>query len=157
RIDPGPDYFGLLARGGPVALNLRQARVSNAIVLNNIGALAAEGPVPARTSTPVPVRGWFLLSGVQVTTLADSVETGWPEAGFLELDGARYERIQHIGNPDVIGTGLRFLRLQFPGGRPDASTFRPQPYEHLAAVLRSHGQTREANAIAVEKIRARLE
>ena len=34
--------------------------------------------------------------------------------------------------------------------------FRPQPYEQLGHVLRQAGLTREANAVAVEKIRMRL-
>ncbi len=42
------------------------------------------------------------------------------------------------------------------GGRPDASTYRPQPYEQLTRVLRDSGLSREADAIAVEKIRMRL-
>src|SRR5262249_40672215 len=37
-----------------------------------------------------------------------------------------------------------------------AETFRPQPYEELSRVLRRHGQSQEADAIAVEKIRMRL-
>jgi hypothetical protein len=48
RVDPGPDYSGLLAKGGPVQLNLRQARISNALVFNNIGWLSAENGRPSR-------------------------------------------------------------------------------------------------------------
>ena len=48
------------------------------------------------------------------------------------------------------------VRPQFPEGIPDSASFRPQPYEQLARVLRQEGLVREANAIAVEKIRMRL-
>ena len=46
RLAPGPDYSGLLRTGGPVAINLQQVRVSNALALGNIGALP-DGPAPA--------------------------------------------------------------------------------------------------------------
>ena len=156
RLAPGPDYAGLLAKGGPVQLNMRQARISNALIFNNIGALSAESGSPSRNSVPQPVRGWFMLAGVQAMTLADGSTTGWPAQGFLEIDGARYERIQYTGNTDVVATRLRWLRLQFPESGPGPASFRPQPFEQLSAVLRAGGLAREADEIAVEKIRARL-
>lgn len=148
RLQPGPDYGGLLRKGGPIALNLRQARISNALGLRNIHALDEE--------TPVPVRGWFLLTGMQVTSILDNTETGWPAHGFLDLDGATYVRSTHVEGGDLVGKRIAWLRRQFPDGIPDAASFRPQPYEELTRVLRNHGQTQEANEIAVEKIRMRL-
>jgi len=156
RLAPGPDYIGLLRTGGPVAINLQQARISNALALNNIGALepGAEG---LSTDDPLtPVRGWFLLTGVRVNALFDNIETGWPAQGYLGLDGATYHRIRHVAGDQLAEKRIAWLRRQFPEGRPDPASFRPQPYEQLSQVLRQHGLTREANAVAVEKIRMRL-
>ncbi|MDH5582500.1 MAG: hypothetical protein OEY82_01425 [Gammaproteobacteria bacterium] len=154
RLAPGPDYKGLLTTGGPVMANLRQTRISNALALRNIGALQSGDAALHRI--PEPVRGWLLLTGAQVNTILDEVATGWPAPGFLDLDGTTYSRIRHVGRGDVVKESIAWLRNQFPNGRPNAGSFRPQPYEQLSRVLRQHGQTREADAIAVEKIRMRL-
>ena len=154
RVEPGPDYSGMLEKGGPIVINLQQARISNALAFNNIGVLEP-GTEPER-DTITPVRGWFLLNGVQVNALFDNIETGWPAHGYLDLEGARYERIYHVGGDDLTEKRIAWLRRQYPDGKPDANSFRPQPYEQLALVLRQHGLAREANDIAVEKIRMRL-
>ena len=88
RLAPGPDYPGLLNKGGPIALNLRQARISNALGLNNIGALDSKMQSAEPDDEPVPVRGWFLLTGAEMTSILDNVDTGWPAAGFLDIEGA---------------------------------------------------------------------
>jgi hypothetical protein len=144
-LEPGPDYSGLLSRGGRVAANLRQMRVSNAVALNDITSPAGE-----------PVRGWFMLGGTTMSTLIDHTETGWPAAGFLDLDGALYERVRHVDPGDLVALRTRWLQRQFSGASPTAEEFRPQPYEQLARALRNGGLSREADAIAVEKIRMRL-
>jgi uncharacterized protein YjbI with pentapeptide repeats len=156
RIAPGPDYRGLLKTGGPVCVNLQQARISNALALNNIGALGDAAETPSIDDPPVPVRGWFLLAGAELNSIVDNVETGWPANGFLDLEGATYARIRHVGAGDLITKRVAWLRRQFPQGKPTAARFRPQPYEQLSRVLRQHGQAHEADAIAVEKIRMRL-
>ena len=156
RLAPGPDYVGLPKKGGPIALNLRQARISNALGFNNIGALYHDDGRPVEGDDLVPVRGWFLLAGVETTSILDNTQTGWPVAGFLDLEGASYSRIRHMGDVDLIENRIAWLRLQFPAGQPTARSFRPQPYEELSRVLRQHGQSREADAVAVEKIRMRL-
>jgi hypothetical protein len=154
RLAPGPDYKGLLTTGGPVMLNLQQARISNALALRNIGALQAGDAALHRI--PEPVRGWLLLTGAELNSILDDVATGWPAPGFLDLEGTTYSRIRHIGRGDLTKESIGWLRNQFPNGRPTVGSFRPQPYEQLSRVLRQHGQTREADAIAVEKIRMRL-
>jgi hypothetical protein len=156
RLTPGPDYKGLLKKGGSVAINLQQVRISNALALRNVGSLGETADAPSVDSTPVPVQGWFLLTGAQLNTILDDVDTGWPAAGFLDIDGATYSHIRHVGGGDLTAKRLRWLRCQYPGGRPSSNSFRPQPFEELSRVLRQHGQTHEANAIAVEKIRMRL-
>lgn len=98
----------------------------------------------------------MLLTGAQLNGILDNVQTGWPAPGFLDLEGARYERIGDLERGDVVSQRIRWLQLQFANRRPSAATFRPQSYEELSRVLRQHGLTREADAIAVEKIRMRL-
>jgi hypothetical protein len=155
RLAPGPDYQGLLKKGGPIALNLQQVRVSNALALNNVGELA-DGVTADFDEAPEPVRGWFLLSGAQLNTILDNTTTGWPAPGFLDIEGATYQRMRHVDRGDLTSQCIDWLRRQFVSGVPSPATFRPQPYEELSRVLREHGQAREANAIAVEKIRMRL-
>ena len=155
RIAPGPDYSGLIGRGGPVAVNLRQIRISNSLVLFNVGALQSSEQ-GMQCDDYKPVDGWFLFAGAQMNSLIDHGGTGWPSQGFLDLDGADYERIRHLDEDDMVASRTAWLRRQFPEGRPRARDFRPQPYEQLTRVLRNSGLSREADAIAVEKIRMRL-
>ena len=155
RLAPGPDYTGLLGKGGAVAANLQQIRISNALVLFNISALDPDSD-PAPGSSVKPVEGWFLLAGAQMNTLIDHSESGWPSTGYLDLDGASYDRIRHVDGGDLVARRIAWLKRQFEDGRPSAATFRPQPYEQLTRALRDSGLSREADAIAVEKIHMRL-
>jgi len=155
RISPGPDLTGMIGRGGPVALNLTQARISNSLVLFDVGALEADWPSPGDGQS-VPVRGWFMLTAAQTNALVHNVDNGWPAHGYLDLDGASYDRVRLMGDGDLVRRSIAWLRRQYPKNRPDTANFRPQPYEQLTRVLRSSGLTREADAIAVEKIRMRL-
>jgi hypothetical protein len=155
RLAPGPDYSGLLGRGGPITANLQQVRISNALILFNVGALDSRDEAAASDEIR-PVEGWFMMAGAEMNTLIDSIGTGRPAPGFLDLDGASYERNRHVDGGDLAARRIEWLRNQFPGGRPDASSYRPQPYEQLTRVLRNSGLSREADAIAVDKIRMRL-
>jgi hypothetical protein len=155
RLCPGPDYVGLLGRGGPVAINFQQMRVSNAMVLFNVGAMEAD-PEARHTDSIRPVEGWFMCAGAHMNTLILHVGTGWPAPGYLDIDGMSYERVRHVDGGDLVASSKAWLRIQFPNSRPDASTYRPQPYEQLTRVLRDSGLSREADAIAVEKISMRL-
>lgn len=155
RLTPGPDYTGLLARGGPVAANFQQMRVSNAMVLFNVGARAPEGEVTELDSA-IPLEGWFMMAGAQMNTLIDDTANGWPAPGYLDLDGTSYQRIRHVDGGDLVAKRIAWLRRQYDKGRPGASSYRPQPYEQLTRALRDSGLSQEADAIAVEKIRMRL-
>ena len=155
RLTPGPDYTGLLGRGGPVAANFQQMRVSNAMVLFNVGARAPEGE-PMDVESATPLEGWFMMAGAQVSTLIDDTRNGWPAPGYLDLDGASYLRIRHVDGGDLVEKRIAWLRRQYVNGKPEASSYRPQPYEQLTRVLRESGLSQEADAIAVEKIRMRL-
>jgi hypothetical protein len=155
RLAPGPDYNGRFARGGGVCLNMRQMRVSNALLLGDVGALDPGDAAPRASVPAPPIAGWFMLSAAQLTTISAD-ETGWPAPGFLELDGATYARVYDGVHPADAARRIRWLLLQYPGGIPTAERFRPQPFEELARVLRNHGRVEEADAVAVEKIRIRL-
>lgn len=156
RLAPGPDYRGLLKKGGPIVINLQQARISNALVFSNIGAISDAAATSSLKDERQPVEGWFLLTGTQMSTILNDVATGWPACGYLDIDGASYSIIRHVGGGDLADRGIRWLQRQFPNGVPDRRSFRPQPYEQLTRVLRDGGRAVEANAIAVEKIRMRL-
>jgi hypothetical protein len=153
---PGPDYTGLLGRGGPVAMNVQQIRVSNAMILFNIGAMEP-GEVAPQMETLKPVQGWFMFAGAHMNTLILHVGSGWPAPGYLDIDGMSYERVRHVDGGDLVAASKTWLRHQFVNSQPDATTYRPQPYEQLTRAFRNSGLTREADAIAVEKIRMRLE
>ena len=155
RLTPGADYTGLLGRGGPVAANFQQMRVSNAMVLFNVGARPPDGGEMDLESA-TPLEGWFMLAGAQVSTLIDNTTNGWPAPGYLDLDGASYLRIRHVDGGDLVAKRTAWLRRQFANGKPGPSDYRPQPYEQLTRVLRDSGLSQEADAIAVEKIRMRL-
>jgi hypothetical protein len=157
RLAPGPDYQGLLKKGGPIAINLQQTRISNAFALRNVGAIDADSATPSLEEELQAVEGWFLLTGTRMATILDDVDTGWPAFGYLDIDGATYSSIRHLGGGDLAGCRIRWLQRQFPHGVPDRRSFRPQPYEQLTRVLRDGGRAVEANAIAVEKIRMRLD
>ena len=156
RLAPGPDYQGLLKKGGPICINLQQARISNALAFREIAAISDSSALPSLDNDAKPAEGWFLLTGTRMTTILDDVETGWPAFGYLDLDGAKYSIIRHIGSGDLAHRSIRWLQRQFVDGVPDRRSFRPQPYEQLTRVLREGGRAVEANAIAVEKIRMRL-
>lgn len=154
RLSPGPDYQGRAAKGGPVAVNLQQLRVSNGLFMTNVRALAPDAPTPEVDAPGDPLRGWMLLTGSHIHTLIDD-ESAWPEAGFLDLEGAAYDRIYDPEGHDPRRR-LAWLRRQFPNETPTARTFRPQPYEELTRVLRALGRNEESDDVAVEKIRMRL-
>jgi hypothetical protein len=156
RLCPGPDYTGLIGKGGPVAMNLQQIRISNALVMFNVGAMAPVDEAPD-IDLIKPVEGWFMLAGAQMNTLILHVGTGWPAPGYLDIDGMSYQRVRHVDGGDLVTEAKSWLRHQYVDGHPDAATYRPQPYEQLTQVLRDSGLKREADAIAVEKIRMRLE
>ncbi|MFW6089364.1 MAG: hypothetical protein ACODAB_06400, partial [Gemmatimonadota bacterium] len=48
---------------------------------------------------------------------------------------------------------LDWLRLQYPDGKPTLDSYRPHPYEVLAAALRNEGEDREARRVLSEKLR----
>jgi len=87
------------------------------------------------------------LRDAKIGTLWDE-RGSWPEPGKLFLDGLVYDRL-HENAPFTHDSRVDWLRRQ------PRSTFLPQPYEHLASVLRQMGHEREARSILVEKNRTK--
>ena len=86
---------------------------------------------------------WLDLRSTKVATLLDD-ESGWPVEGNLFLDGFTYDRIDE-NSPTVAKTRIRWLHRQ------PRDKFLPQPYEHLASVLKNMGHERELRKVMIEK------
>jgi len=117
-------------------------------------ALDAEG---ARIHHGLLVRGGRFgcdsgvnLAYARVRVLADA-PVSWPARGRLVLDGFTYEGIK--GETGAKGR-LEWLERQYPEDRNQwRGTFRPQPYDHLARVLKQTGHEAEAVKVLIGKHR----
>jgi hypothetical protein len=142
------------------ALNLEDATIRGSVLLGN--DFRAHGWVQLRRTA---IGGDFNivgskilddtkmnLSGASCAVLIDVNENGdasesWPSDKKLMLDGFVYRRMSIPGRAEHR---LKWLRQQLPtqvGHRRGG--FRPQPYKHLAGVLRSQGQDAEAKAVLI--------
>ncbi len=72
-------------------------------------------------------------------------EPKWPKAGKLLLDGFSYERL--AGAPTDASYCLWWLRLQ--RSPTTNNSFSPQPYRHIAKVLREQGHEAEAQDVLI--------
>jgi hypothetical protein len=82
------------------------------------------------------------LMSTSIGVLADDSKS-WPESGKLLLDGLAYERI----SPRDANSRLEWLNRQDP--------FAPQPYRHLAKVLRNEGDEAGTRQVLIEMERRR--
>jgi hypothetical protein len=111
---------------GQVALDLRRAHVAYATL-----------------PTVFVPDGLIDLTNARVTHLSDD----WPRMPYAaRIDGLDYETLSPL-DQDVIA---RLTWLASADGR-----FLPQPYEHLAAVLRRGGRDNDARLVAIAKERER--
>lgn len=85
------------------------------------------------------------LRAATVNRLIDDAES-WPPAGNLFLHGLTYETID-TSAPSDAASRIDWLRRQ----PQDESSFRPQPYEHLAGVLRRIGNDADAEEVLIAK------
>jgi hypothetical protein len=150
---------GSFKNANGVALTASLAKIERAVFLND-----GFTPVGRVTLDSVTVVGDFDITNAQlagadmdmqrarVGTLRGEPAT-WPKPGKLLLDGFLYERLAGA----FIGTShrakqqrkpalgnLEWLRLQATD-----DTFSPQPYKHLAKVLREQGQEAAAQDILI--------
>jgi hypothetical protein len=110
---------------------------------------------------------------IRLAGLVDDPKTAWPAPGLLRLGGFTYGWIEPIEptarprskgkatkgkaardgkgrEPSVHEVRLAWLERQFaPGQRRQG--FNPQPYEHLAKILREEGRDRDADKVARAK------
>jgi sRNA-binding regulator protein Hfq len=136
------------------ALNVEKSKIGGNVFLRN--GFQAQGEVNLLGAT---IRGLqivnvlkaeqtiFNLELTEVGTFWDD-EKSWPKVGNLHLDGFRYERLFKEA-PFQADSRIKWLHRQ-PRGK-----FLPQPYEHLAAVLRKMGHERHARLVMIEKNRDR--
>ncbi len=116
---------------GGYALNASNAKISGSLIWRS-GARAV---------------GRVELSGASCASLIDDWDD-WPQVhDSLSLNGFTYGSIDGNGAVDAE-TRLKWLALD------DVSRgFRPQPYQHLAKVLREMGHAEDARKVMVEKER----
>ncbi|WP_373316944.1 oxidoreductase [Streptomyces sulfonofaciens] len=93
-----------------------------------------------------PQRGRVVLSGARIVTLVDKAAS-WPRAGGLSMGGFSYESLVPRG-PFSLSLRLEWLAAATP-------EYNPEPYEKLAAVLRSSGEDAEARVVLLAKQRRR--
>ena len=152
------------------ALNVYQATVEGNVSLRK--GFKADGRVRLRSAT---INGYLELIGIadheqmildlrsaEIDTLWDD-DTCWPGQNKLFLSGFVYKEIFEQA-PHGGESRLRWLRLQpnviivpATDGEPQQikNVFSPQPYEHLAQVLRKSGYDAEARRVLIGKERDR--
>ena len=128
------------ANGDDKCLSMQRTQIDGALTIRNLDGLCD---------------GIFNLDGAVIDTLNDDPESGWPEAGLLDLDGLTYRAIK-IPAKGGLGTELAdkrvaWLKRQYKNGRPEQGEFRPQPFGHLAKVLRGQGHDYAAMKVSIEK------
>ncbi|AWT42663.1 MULTISPECIES: oxidoreductase [Streptomyces] len=95
-----------------------------------------------------PQRGRVVLSGARIGTLVDRAGA-WPGPGSLHMGGFAYESLVPQG-PFPLDTRLEWVAAA-------TAEYNPEPYERLAAVLRSAGEDEDAREVLLAKQRRRRE
>lgn len=91
-----------------------------------------------------PAQGRVVLNGAKVVTLID-VSTSWPGPGGLAMGGFVYENLVPYGH-FPLSRRLEWVAAATP-------EYVPEPYERLAAVLRSSGEDADAREVLLAKQR----
>jgi hypothetical protein len=133
------------------ALNATLAKVERAVFLDEgftaIGRIMLDGAAVAGdfSIAKAKLEGAYLdMQRARVGTLRGEPVT-WPKAGELLLDGFSYERLAEA--PIDASYRLRWLRLQ--RSPKTNNSFSPQPYQHLAKVLREQGNAAAAREVLI--------
>ncbi|MGW8888320.1 oxidoreductase [Streptomyces sp. NPDC055749] len=95
-----------------------------------------------------PEEGRVVLNGAKVVTLID-VSSSWPGPGGLAMGGFVYENLVPYGH-FPLSRRLEWVLAATP-------EYVPEPYERLAAVLRSCGEDADAREVLLAKQRRRRE
>jgi len=133
RVGGDIDLSGArIARPGCMAVNLDRTTAGSAFFLRH-GAV---------------IDGTLSLTGAVLGAIVDE-PASWPKSGDLLLNRCLYGAF--LNSPADAGLRLRWLGLQTPD-RWDED-FWPQPYEHLAKVLREMGHEEDARRVLMAKER----
>ncbi|MCX4701545.1 oxidoreductase [Streptomyces sp. NBC_01373] len=95
-----------------------------------------------------PTRGTVVLSGARVVNLMDRADA-WPGPGRLHMGGFSYENLVPRG-PFPLNERLEWVAAA-------TAEYNPEPYERLAAVLRTGGEDEDAREVLLAKQRRRRE
>lgn len=142
------------AQGG---VRLDDGRFGDAIDLERARFVLTDDQVLSlrRVQTPelrflgdAPQHGQVLLSGARVVNLVDRAES-WPGPGSLHMGGFTYENLVPRG-PFPLTRRLGWVAAA-------TAEYNPEPYERLAAVLRSAGEDEDAREVLLAKQRRRRE
>ncbi|GAA4923469.1 oxidoreductase [Streptomyces coeruleoprunus] len=95
-----------------------------------------------------PEEGRVVLNGAKVVTLVDQ-SISWPGPGGLAMSGFVYENLVPYGHFPLTRR-LEWVAAATP-------EYGPEPYERLAAVLRSSGEDADAREVLLAKQRRRRE
>ncbi|MFE6284014.1 oxidoreductase [Streptomyces sp. NPDC057877] len=95
-----------------------------------------------------PERGRVVLSGARIVNLVDRASS-WPGPGHLQMSGFSYETLVPRG-PFPLAERLRWVAAA-------TAEYHPEPYERLAAVLRSSGEDEDAREVLLARQRRRRE
>ncbi|MFE6842587.1 oxidoreductase [Streptomyces sp. NPDC057686] len=93
-----------------------------------------------------PERGRVVLSGAKVVKLVDT-STSWPGPGGVSIEGFAYENLAPRGHFPLVRR-LAWVEAATP-------EYSPEPYERLAAVLRTSGEDADAREVLLAKQRRR--
>jgi len=133
-------------------LQLRGARISGEVSFFDAHLRGTDRALRARglqagelIMMPAEVEGLVDLSRAQVGALRDAVDR-WPAA--MRLDGFTYDHLLPMG--PAIGARVRCRWLA-----RDAQSYRPQPFEQLAAYYRRLGHDDDARRVLLAKERRR--
>ena len=166
-----PDTFAIEANsvtvGGDVALrhatitgsfDLQTARVGGDLDLSG-ASLSAPGTMALNLDRTKVVAAFFLRQGARIdgTLSLAGAELGaimdepasWPDTGDLVLNRCLYGAL--LGAATDAEPRLDWLARQTPSRWGE--DFWPQPYEHLAKVLREMGHDDDARSVLIEKER----
>jgi hypothetical protein len=142
---------GSFKNASGVALTATLAKVERAVFLDEgftpIGRVMLDGATVAGdfNIAKANLEGAYLdMQRASVGTLRGEPTT-WPDAGKLLLDGFSYERLAEA--PTDTDHCLKWLRLQ--RSPITNNIFSPQPYQHLAKVLREQGNEAAAREVLI--------
>lgn len=130
--------------GGDLALSDVTLDRPNGDALDASGARIGGGLFLRRRSV---IRGRLTLIDAEIGRINDDPAC-WPATGDLDLNRCRYGAFTGPAPTDAVSR-LDWLSRQDPARR--GADFQPQPYVHLAKVLREMGHEADARRVLIEK------